>query len=350
MARLSQGLIQGLINPGYQDKLGKAVSGGMLGISDAFDERRGRQAEESVNAILTNSDISDPRVQESVQAVYSQMGQDPGEAMEKIKAGQVERRAQAAEQRAIENQAQGKAYHELRMGQAAEAEQAKKARAVALAKFQKGGSPEDIVASMPPEFREEGMAAIQNHATWQSTMSDLSEKAEGKVPFDEATLEAIAATPGMENSMEAYKKMSKTHPQAAKRVLLKQWETAHYAGLRSSGQRKSVPEAKINRYRKYVDTLDFNPSWFSGDGIPKGMKEALAVELARREHEDPQFDPTPDAAKAILDDLMNKEDDTLQTQQEFDDLAARWKADRNGLTREEKQRLIELTKLHKPKE
>lgn len=317
MARLSEALIGAMARPSYSGMLSSAVGGSFQGISDAYDQRRSRQAQESAQAMLTGGDVADPRVQQSIQAVYSQMNQDPAQAQELIKAAQVEKRAAAQETRVEAAFKDQQAYNKIRMDALKEAEDGKKARAIALEKYQRGGSAKDIVDSMPQQFREEAMAAITAQEKFVNDMSTYKEAAEGREAFDEDTISAIKATPGMENSVAAYEKMKKTHPQAAKKILLKQWETAHAATLRTVRQSRPVnlPSATIKRNMEYIDTLDTKawglPIFGKGlrhtvDTIPEDLKLAVATEMARRERDDPNFDPTPDAVKSIANELGAK--------------------------------------------
>lgn len=381
MARLSDSLISAMTKPSYSGMLSKSIMDTSEGITGAFADKRSRQAEEAAQAILTQGDVSDPRVQQSVQAIYAQMNQDPGKAAELIKAQQVEARAQSAEQRAKESHVQQKAYAELQMTKAKQAEQEKKMRAVALGKYQAGQKPEDILASLPEEYREEAMQAIQNQDKFVTGMEEYRQAAKDKEPFSQETIDAIAKTPGMEASIEAYNSMLKDNPVAAKRILLKQWETAHNGSIRAKPQAKNLSPTTVNRYVKFIQDLDLKPvglnpaTWGNigkGTGIPPELVQAVAVEMARRERDDEYFDPTPDTVQSIINDLTGQAADaetgeeekssgrkrgpqgkkgstlTVPDQKEvseFDSLSAKFKqVGAKGMTDEEKRRLYELGK------
>lgn len=375
MARLSQSLIGAMAQPGYSGMLGDAVSGAFGGVVDASNTRRKNLANESVQAMLTGGDVNDPNVQQSVQAVYSQMGLDPLDAQSQIKAAQIESRAQEQEARAQKNsilqQEQAlrqKATHELAMKRAGEVDAKTEARTRTLKLLNAGKDADTILKTIPPEHHDEAMATISGEQKFRENMQGFKDRASVREPYDEDTLKEMAKIPGSENAIAAYKKMFKNNPAAANRFLLNQLGVAHTASLRDERQYKAPSATSVEHYSEWLDTLDLDRIGTSsgsfslgiGDGIPSGMKPAISLELARREMLDRDFVPTEATVLDVIDGIRKKNkaangkvdpqanEDAMKA--EMQQLRAMWQKDPTSMTDEQKQRASELVTYFKSKE
>jgi hypothetical protein len=308
MARLSESLIAGLANPSYSGMLGSAVSGGFQGIQDGYAANRGRMAQEAANAMLTGGDVNDPQVQQSVQAVYSQMNQDPAQAQQLIKAAQVEGRAQAEEGRAKKNFIEQSKYREMQMKTAQTQQEEEKAKKIALGKlYANPEKADEIIMSLPEELRPAAMAAVSSQLQYNREREAAAEEAAGRERIPEATLATIKATPGMDDAILAYEEMFKHTPSAANRRLLQQWDVAHTASLRTITSKK-VTGKQVETMMDYIQQIDLpgEERWFRDSDVDPQYQLALAQKAAQKKNDDPGWDPTPPAIKAMYAEMLGE--------------------------------------------
>jgi hypothetical protein len=319
------------MNPAYAGRLSDSITGGVADIQAGYQQRRAREAKESMTQIMLNGDLSDPRVQNSMTAVASQMGQDPTIATDMIEQGQ-------AAQRREEDQAQQKAAfkmqvakHDYTMKTAKEADELKKATAVAAARISKQPEKmEEIIAGLPVEQQSAVRTAVIEKMEFETSVMQYNEEAKGKTTFSTETLEAMAETEGMADPLAVYEKMKTQYPQGAKKLLLKQYEAVRQNEMmigRSTAQRnKPLTSTETKNAMAYVDKV-FDRSktlgsmfsgampWNDATPDPEALKAAVAKRLAYKKR-DPEYDPTPEAVDQIFIDVAREHMPSVLSEEE----------------------------------
>lgn len=313
MARLSNALVQGLINPSYQGMLGKAVRGGFQEIGDAYDTRRTRQATESAQAMLTGGDASDPRVQQSVQAVFAQMHQDPKVAQEMIDKARQQKRADEDQAMQKESFQQQKAFNDYRMTKAKEADAAEKAAGLAVARYNSNPDKVDVfIEALPPEQQTAAREAVTKTIQYQATRNAAMDEANARKPFSSDVLDEIKATPGMEEAVAAYEKMKDERPGMAEKNLLKQWDVAMQASIRSDARTTKIDNTALRRNQRYVEDILGPKHAELADGNQArqddfaAMYPAVAKKLTELEAADPEFVPTPQIVRKVYEYMIEE--------------------------------------------
>lgn len=332
MARLSSTLVQGMMNPTYAGRLGNAVEGGFNAIQQGYAQKRQRHAQESMTQIMNNGDLSDPNVVNSMAAVAQQMGQDPSMATDMVEQGRAAKRLQEDQTMQKETFRQNKAKYDFTMRQAEEKEAAKKAAQVATARISKNPEKmEEIISSLPQEHQASARAAVVEKMEFDMSVAEYHEKAKGKTPFSQDTLEAMAATDGMEDALAVYNKMRKEFPQGAKRLLLKQYEAVRQNEMmmgRTQAQRnRPLTTTELKTATEYVKSVEMTPdrgwwentkSWYkqaTGDEVdPEVFQAAVAKRLAFKSR-DESYDPTPEAVQAIYKEIVEEMGDEKPAEQ-----------------------------------
>ncbi len=314
MARLSSNLVQGMMNPSYAGRLSDSITGGVADIQAGYEQRKTRQAKESMTQIMLNGDLSDPNVKNSMTAVAAQMGQDPSMATDMIEQGQKAQRAEEDQRLQKETFKMNKAKHDYVMASNKEADSLKKATEQATARISKQPEKmEEIIAGLPPEQQSSVRAAVIEKMQFDTTVMEYSEKAKGKVPFSPDIVSAMAETEGMEEPLRVYEKMKTQYPQGAKKLLLSQYEKVRnnnmMMGRTTSQRNKPLSSTEVKQADTYVDQVwsreksnwghikDIFTPGASPD--PEVLKAAVSKRLAYLKR-DPNFDPTPEAVDNLF--------------------------------------------------
>lgn len=309
MARLSGFLTGQMANPGYMGQLGGTIRSGMQTIGDAYAAKRRRHAHESINAMLSSGDPTDPNVIQSVQAVGQQTGQDPNEVQQMVYAAQANKRQQEEALRSAERFRMQKVLHDYNMELRAKSTQERKAVERAMRRLSENpGDVDKALKGTNPEHIPAVQDALNRHLMYQSNVQKYKDQMQERTPFTSEFLDVVRKTPGMENALEIYE-AGPTAP-GAKGRLWSAWSQAHNRNLFEQNKEDAMKEWEYKAAMKLIEAYDESEtSWGRfWRGVDERDKVGLAFALVQ-ESRDEKEPMSLDMLESIIGGAEGGDDD-----------------------------------------
>jgi hypothetical protein len=346
MARISDSLISGMMNPTYGNRLADGVTQGMQGISDQYTKRRMDNANEGMLAVLNSGDPTDTNVQQSVMDIARQMNMDPVAAQEMIDSQITKKHQTEAQQRARESHLMAKANHEYRQGQQAEEKAQSEFNVKAVSQVNNGKSVDEVMQSVPEKYQASAKAAIERDTQFRENMRKVATNRKEGQPLSNEFLESIKDLPGMEGAIRAYHENKKLSPERANKILMQQYAVSHAQSLRTQPTGEDVKLAKwhTDLAEEYVDNVaaqidTSGSSWFGMNTLQLDenpmVRDAVVLEVARRFAADKEWQPTKEAIEQIVKTVDTKKSSKGQDDEEAERRVQQAMEANPGMSRED---------------
>lgn len=304
MAKLSGSLLAGLSQPNLGGMLSQSISGGMQQISNAYKEKRQKEAYNSMFTILNNFDPEDKQVQQSVMDVANQTGVSPVVAQEMINASESKKLKKVMEERqaekmqmqreeakrAQESHAVSQANAKYQQGLQKKQKEEEAYTRAAVASYDKNPEAfEAFIKTVPAEYQENAFDTIEKRRTFQAQSREYQEEVRANRGFTEESLKRISEG-GDEGkaAVKAYRESASVSSAVASKNLLNFLSKQAEATLWNKSKEKeySPKQYELELEKENIKELNIN-GWKFGNGVPDWMLGQMAHRAARDRHENP---------------------------------------------------------------